>query len=587
MARMVPNHISSETVSNAEKKIFNLLKNCNNTNQWIVLHSLILPQHEKNAYGEADFVVFIPEYGFIVLEVKGGRVYRDEDGVWHFVNKDDENSTKIQSPFDQAKNNAYSIRNYLMEKFGFKVKNMPITYGCLFPDCVFYAKDASIEWDKSQIYDKSNSDNIYDFIKKLCKFSTERYEHQKGKAPIKPSRDDIKEMVEILRPNLDSAQSLFLNSQVQYSSSEIKRLTSEQIEALDSIYLNDRIVFLGPAGTGKTIVALESLQRITCDNSGRYALLCYNSNLAEYLRSVWMSRYPNRKNITISTFGKFVISNLKRAKIDYDPDLIYEENENNLTSYASDKFYESLDIEPIELDALIIDEAQDLISQINIDIIELILKNGIKAGRFIFCGDFDSQNIYQSNIKNKQLELLESYCPYFTRYPLTKNCRNALGIAKHIETVGDIKYKKILSENTDKSAYFKLYESRVEEANLINDCLNLLIDKNNINPSKITILSPKKFENTCLQLNESLKNRVYQYKGYYDQEKKVKVSTIQAYKGLENEIIILCDFDSMDNVYSYAYIGFSRAKSLLYVFMTNEVYMALLEKLVGQIGDDN
>ncbi|HHV00457.1 MAG TPA: hypothetical protein GXX76_11475 [Bacteroidales bacterium] len=37
-------------------------------------------------YGEIDFLVLAPKLGVFALEVKGGRVRR-EDGVWYFTNR--------------------------------------------------------------------------------------------------------------------------------------------------------------------------------------------------------------------------------------------------------------------------------------------------------------------------------------------------------------------------------------------------------------------------------------------------------------------------------------------------------------------
>ena len=46
-----------------------------------------------------------------------------------------------------------------------------------------------------------------------------------------------------------------------------------------------------------------------------------------------------------------------------------------------------------KFDQIILDEAQDILDEETIDIFDLVLKGGIKNGRFAFFGDFDFQNV--------------------------------------------------------------------------------------------------------------------------------------------------------------------------------------------------
>ena len=108
MATMIPSVISPEVKSNAEKRIFEWFKNAPNTDDWIVLHSLGISNHNKVLYGETDFFVLAPGMGLFALEVKGGRVKR-QNGIWYFTNKYGKTDSKERGPFDQAKDGAFSI----------------------------------------------------------------------------------------------------------------------------------------------------------------------------------------------------------------------------------------------------------------------------------------------------------------------------------------------------------------------------------------------------------------------------------------------------------------------------------------------
>ena len=64
--------------SGAERIVFDLLKGSNVPG--VAFHSLLLSEHEVNPTGEADFVI-VSTKGLLVIEVKGGSVAREEDGI--------------------------------------------------------------------------------------------------------------------------------------------------------------------------------------------------------------------------------------------------------------------------------------------------------------------------------------------------------------------------------------------------------------------------------------------------------------------------------------------------------------------------
>ncbi|MGI8640889.1 MAG: nuclease-related domain-containing protein, partial [Pyrinomonadaceae bacterium] len=86
MARMIPPYLSADIKSQAEKKIFEFFKNDPSASNYTVLHSLGLSRHIKRQYGEIDFVVLAPGEGIFCLEIKGGRIKR-ENGLWTFTNR--------------------------------------------------------------------------------------------------------------------------------------------------------------------------------------------------------------------------------------------------------------------------------------------------------------------------------------------------------------------------------------------------------------------------------------------------------------------------------------------------------------------
>ena len=86
MAKMIPAALSPAVKSPAERKIFEWFKNDPMTKDWVVFHSLGIENHQTVIFGEIDFLVAASDQGVFALEVKGGRIRR-EDGVWVYTDK--------------------------------------------------------------------------------------------------------------------------------------------------------------------------------------------------------------------------------------------------------------------------------------------------------------------------------------------------------------------------------------------------------------------------------------------------------------------------------------------------------------------
>ena len=97
--------------------------------------------------------------------------------------------------------------------------------------------------------------------------------------------------------------------------------------------------------------------------------------------------------------------------------------------------------------------------------------------------------------------------------------------------------------------------------------LSSLLDKlltQNIAPEDITILSLKKREDSVVSMIDNWVIKDFKVpKG-----KNIVFSTIQGYKGLENEVIIVTDIENFD-LEKLMYGGLSRARTGLYIFETN------------------
>src|SRR5690606_35047195 len=93
--------------------------------------------------------------------------------------------------------------------------------------------------DKNKIEVKSNKLNI-----------------QKDKIILnKIDREYSKNLKDLLRPNFEIPLSNTLI--IENIKNELTRFTREQMDAIDAIINNPRVIFNGSAGTGKTFIAIE------------------------------------------------------------------------------------------------------------------------------------------------------------------------------------------------------------------------------------------------------------------------------------------------------------------------------------------
>lgn len=168
MAIMIPSVISPEVKSSAERKIFEWFKNAPGTDKWIVLHSLGITTHNKVIYGETDFLVLAPQLGIFALEVKGGRVKR-ENGIWYFTNRYGKTNSKVRGPFEQAKDGIFSIVDAMKKRVDIEhhhIPNVLFGYGVMFPD-IEYAS-SGIDEEQWQVFDSRDGSNVKQFIKRLA-----------------------------------------------------------------------------------------------------------------------------------------------------------------------------------------------------------------------------------------------------------------------------------------------------------------------------------------------------------------------------------------------------------------------------------
>ena len=553
MAIMLPSYLSGTIQSQAEKQIFGWFKEDNNTKDWFVLHSVGLAQHKRHIYGEIDFIVLAPGYGFFCLEVKGGRV-SVKDGIWSFTDRNNNTDTSTRGPFKQAEEGFFSIRNYLKSKLPIekqKVLRCVAGIGVMFPD-IFYHSVGS-EDDKELVFDSSFDGDVFSYITQLASY-TENKMRDKGLSPYRPTTDDILAVKNAIRGDYSFDFSAIANKHL--SLEKMKEITEQQTTALALLNENNHCLFYGHAGTGKTFLAIETATRFQSKGL-KVGFFCYNKALANWLSKVMSDEETKPFYIgTVHSYAVHIIGSEETEISDWK-------------QLVSDCIMQLDSSQKEVFDVIVLDEAQDLTSPTYYLFFSKLLKGGLTNGRFYVFGDFVSQNIYESDIPDfEKLNLLSLATRDLVRYPLTLNCRNTMSIHKLVAYAYNISEKEWKSANIEGPNYEYIPKDSLKLITVINQLLD-----NGVHPKCITILSPYIASNSTTYQTLVSNSRI---RKAFEGEDSIVYSTIKAYKGLENDYVFVCDV-SENNFDETLYVALTRARYALYVVGDQKLLVRMLK----------
>lgn len=559
MSMMIPSVLSPEVKSNAERRIFEWFRNAPGTDKWIVLHSLGITTHNKVIYGETDFLVLAPGLGIFALEVKGGRVSR-ENGIWCFTDRYDKTSCKARGPFDQARDGIFSIVDSIKSRLDIAhlhIGKVLFGYGVMFPDIEFTC--TGIDEEQWQVFDTRDGNMVAQFIKRLSDGVKAKWESHYGALDSSklPDLSDIKYIATLLRGDFDYVVPLGI--QFQNSNDAIVALTKEQYRCLDQLDDNPRCLIQGPAGTGKTLLAIEEVKKSVASGE-KVAFFCFNTNLANWLSSYFETVPENVRPEYVGTFHKYMTRVAMGAGMlpsyPHDTNMVQQYYKEVLPSAASKALVDCKCL----YDKIVVDEAQDLIQDSYLEVMDACLQKGISRGSWTMFGDFSMQAIYADGTSGqKMIDKLEERTS-FIRFKLTINCRNTKSICKEIETITGFDASNGLWTNVDGPPVQCITWSSMEDQSKKLGALLRQLEEAHISPDKITILSPKRRDDSVVSILEGYKITDFKVPCTTD----TTFCTIQAYKGLENTVIILTDIEGLSSD-KLMYVGLSRARSGLFI----------------------
>ena len=535
MAYMIPEKPREYDPKSKEGQMFHALENL--PREYYVVHSLKMANVVNNALisREADFVVFHPDKGLLVLECKGG--FPKYDGQWKFGNGE---IMPHGGPYRQAETGMREIEKAIRNtNCGHLLNNCRMFYGVWFSSL---SRDSLRQQNLPPEADLAITLTMEDLadpqpaIERI--FSIDR---RTGgiKAQQKLSKEDVNMLLtRFICPQFDLAPSILekrADEKVIFHT-----LLNEQKKILDFLVDQPVAVINGAAGTGKTWVALEKARR-HADDGEEVLFLCYNRQLKDFLEKRTTAK--GYKNIHFFSIDGFACSVCNTTESDFP--LLNKELQK---MFMEDKFpYRHIIIDEGQ------DFGQDFIEENEIMplLCDIVTADESKGGTFYVF--YDRLQTIQGKRLPKFIE--EADC----RLTLTRNCRNTENIAK--TSVAPVTQRKpklfdlAIPGGVTKIAFCDGEETAIR-------AVDIAIAELEEQGEGITVIL------TCATAGTSILREHLQggkYKGKY------LFTTCRKFKGLEADNVVLIDVNeetfNPEDVMMY-YVGTSRAKTGLRIIAT-------------------
>lgn len=567
--------------SEGERLIHNRLIRDKGSKDYFVLHSLFISKHLTQKTGELDFVIMVPNKGIFCIEVKHGGVERTSDGTWRFTNRLGKTNENKKGPFRQVSDSMNSLiklvndltqnKPELQQRFS----KLLFGYGVMFTSMDYFDNYGVGEepWQLFLRPDFKNDISYYfdnlsrQWHDKYSNLSTSRFWYNDRTS--RPTIEDCELLKKTLRGDFSYDYSII--NRINDEETCIDEFTKDQFDILDFANENFRCLIEGGAGTGKSVMAME-LARRKSEEGLKVALFCYNSLLGSSLdkNMILLNHGYNEKSFA-GTLSKFMLT---KTNVEVPT------NEDDLNDFFSTKlpnefrlvFDELADNE--KFDYLVIDESQDLLTPEYIDVLDSLLKGGIKDGKWTLFGDFSNQAIYKNN-PDESLNLLTATANYVKFPRLKYNCRNSKIIAETNTLVTGCEKLLMKADMPEGEPNYIQFFNNLSDIKTSVESVIKDLEAKGIPLSKVTLLSPIKIGSTGLDYSDFIKKAI--------DERGLTFHTIHSYKGLENSYIIITGFNEINSPLALRlmYVAISRARFKLYMILSESLksqYINHIEK---------
>jgi hypothetical protein len=514
---------------------------------WIVVCNVAWALQNDNGLvrdGQCDFVVLVPGLGMTILEVKGSRSVRvGEDGIW-YRQETNRRTGKVgtESPIDepppeQACRNMHTLSKVVCDHLSRQRFPGAFAYLVAYPNG--QVEGPSTLYDLSTVVSSRDMPHLMRRIKGALEARIHPQAGNEFDANIAGRVAAI----------LSNASFRVAPRDVPLDANDdavdIDDLTRQQFAALRGAFELPRVAIVGPAGAGKTLLALWKLDALL--EEGKRALyVCFNKALAEHLRRT----NPEMSDAITSVDRLFYQLAEIHDGHKFDERFFTEELPSLVQDVASELPLSS------KYEAIIVDEGQDFGELRLLALLELLTP----SGQWLFFADW-GQNVYQAAIQ----EPLGAE----VTFRLYHNCRNSQLVnaatngccelaVSHMPGVplGAVPLvKKGWGGTAAASAWATAHELSPEGGSIF--------------------LSPFRLENSCLNLARRAHGlEVTEDIALIGKPGFVYFSTIRSFKGLEGKNVVLLHAEVPGKIPALSaddlYVACTRATGRLAIMTSSE-----------------
>ncbi|GGM88382.1 hypothetical protein GCM10009721_11770 [Terrabacter tumescens] len=363
--------IEATARSGAERRVARLLRDVEGDPDAVAFYSVGLRSHGYKQQAEADFVI-LWRGKVIVVEVKGGGV-RKHDGIWYTIDRRSDWHKLQSSPMEQARSAAFALRDILRQQ----------GVGWYWHEAVVVTPDidappGAVDWKPSHwlARDAMTAGALPACLDAVVSDARPAPASEKI-AGLRDLRTRL--FGEFTRmPVIDAQRGAVIEEQ--------NRATAGQARVLAALARNERVLVVGGAGTGKSLVLVEAAKQEA--ERGRSVLVTFRS----------------------PSLSQYFTPHLDNHAVDVVP-------------------FDDLDASQA-YDVVLVDEAQDMMSADAMDRLDTVIARGRAAGRWRMFLDPNNQAHVDGRFDSDVAELVAQEA---ITVDLSLNVRNTRAIVHVVQ----------------------------------------------------------------------------------------------------------------------------------------------------------
>lgn len=507
--------------------------------------------------GQCDFVVLVPGLGMAVLEVKGSRSVRvGDNGIW-YRQETDRRTGQVRGevpidepPPEQACRNMHTLAKAVCDRL--PRQRFPGAFAFLVAYPNGQVDGLSTLYDPSTIVP---SQEMYRLERRIRGALEARIHQPQGS-------EFTADMAGRVAAILSNASFRIAPRDAPLDADEdvvdLDELTRQQFAALRGAFELPRVAIVGPAGSGKTLLALWKLDALL--EEGKRALyVCFNKALAEHLRLA-----NPEMSAAITSVDRLFYKLAGKADERRSGEKFFTEE---LPSLVQDVAAELPLLSKYE--AIIVDEGQDFGELRLLALLDMLTP----AGQWLFFADWE-QNVYKSS---KQEPIGAE-----VTFRLYHNCRNTQLVNAATNGCCELSVVHMPGVPLGAAPLLKKGWGATAAADAWAAAHGLAPEGGAI------FLSPFKLENSCLASS----GRAYGLEVTEDiallgKPGFVYFSTIRSFKGLEGKSVVLLHADIPGRIPALSpddlYVACTRATGRLAIMAASEDALQWYSQRTGRL----